>query len=161
MGKSELERRRRLAVQRVLEGWIQRDVARFLGVHEDTVGMWMRKHRQGGNAALAAVEPPPPESRLSEQQWQEAASWVRTPATQMGYENDLWSSRRVTDQIRKRFGVAFHFRYVSARLLAMGITPQKPEFRPRERVQPEIDRWVAEEWPRILKKRPTSVHISC
>ena len=36
------ETRRRLAVQRVNEGWSQKDVAAFLGVHAVTVSEWVQ-----------------------------------------------------------------------------------------------------------------------
>ena len=39
---AELEARRRLAVQRVGEGWRRADVAAFLGVHPETVAGWVR-----------------------------------------------------------------------------------------------------------------------
>ena len=49
---AEREARRRLAVQRVVEGWSQKDVAAFLGVHPVTVNAWVRAHRAGGDEAL-------------------------------------------------------------------------------------------------------------
>lgn len=49
-----MEARRRLAVQRVNEGWKRKDVAAFLGVHPETVSEWVRAHEAGGDAALAA-----------------------------------------------------------------------------------------------------------
>ena len=44
----ELEARRRLAVQRVEDGWTQRAVAAFLGVHPVTVAKWVARFRDRG-----------------------------------------------------------------------------------------------------------------
>jgi len=44
-----------LAVRRVAEGWTRKDVAAFLGVHPETVAEWVRAHKAGGDAALAAT----------------------------------------------------------------------------------------------------------
>jgi transposase len=41
----ELENRRRLAVTRVLDGYSQAEVARFLGVNSRTVRRWVADHR--------------------------------------------------------------------------------------------------------------------
>ena len=48
----ELERRRRLAVGRVKEGYAQQEVATFLGVHPRTVSRWVCAARVGGVEAL-------------------------------------------------------------------------------------------------------------
>jgi transposase len=58
----------------------------------------------------------------------------------------------VAHLIEKTLGVTYHLRYLNEWLTARGITPQKPRRMPRERDQAEIDRWVAEELPRIKKK---------
>jgi transposase len=42
---AELESRRRLAIERVGQGWTQKDVAEFLGVHHVTVKKWVARHR--------------------------------------------------------------------------------------------------------------------
>jgi transposase len=152
MSRSELENRRHLAVQSVREGYTQRAVARFWAVHEDTVGQWVRRCDRGGEQALIARERAARPSRLSDQQWRQVARWVEQNPMDFGYPNALWTSRRVADQIEKRFGVRFNYRYVSGRLLQMHISPQKPEHQPREKDQQEIDRWLKEDWPRILKK---------
>lgn len=141
-------------MRRVQEGYTQRETAAFLEVHEDTVGRWMRQCRQGGTAALEAVPHTGTPSRLSEGQWQEVCSWLGRNPQELGYPDELWTSRRVADQIAQRFGVRFHFRYVSGQLLRRRITPQKPAERPRERNEEQVQQWLEEEWPRILKKRP-------
>jgi len=58
---SELEQRRRLAVQRVAEGWQQKDVAAFLGVSECAVGRWaaeewQRLKKSGGRGRLPRAD---------------------------------------------------------------------------------------------------------
>ena len=157
----ELEHRRHLAVTRVKEGHTQRAVAAFLGVHEDTVGRWMRQERQGGQQALAALPRKGHPSRLSASQQQQVLSWLERSPSEFGYPTELWTSKRVADQIEKRFGIRYHFRYLSGWLKKRGISPQKPAEKARERDDAEIARWLAEEWPRILKKRPSPPPTSC
>ncbi len=54
---SELEKCRRLAVQRVLEGHPQTEVARFLGVDDRNIRRWMKAHRDEGEKGLATRWP--------------------------------------------------------------------------------------------------------
>ena len=80
------------------------------------------------------------------------------PATRPKLADDL--ARRAAELIRQKFGVRFHPSYLREWLSKRNYTPQKPARRPRQRDPAKIDRWVAEDWPRIQKRRgrtaPTS-----
>jgi transposase len=148
---AELEARRRLAVQRVSEGWGRRDVAAFLGVHPETVAEWVRAHRAGGDAALAAKPHPGRAPFLTPEQERQVLGWLADKPTAHGFRTDLWTARRVAELIRKRFGVRFHPHYLREWLTKRNHTPQKPARRPRQRDDEAIDRWLKTDWPRIKK----------
>jgi transposase len=157
---SELEARRRIAVTKIGEGWSQAAVAEFLGVHPVTVAKWMSRHRQQGDAGLTARPTPGRPRFLTHEQEQTVLRWLADKPTAHGFRTDLWTARRVADLIHRRFGVTFHRDYLRAWLRQRGYSPQKPRRRAKQRNQEAIDRWVAEDWPRIQKKRrrpmPTS-----
>ena len=157
---AELEARRRLAVQRVGEGWKRKDVAAFLGVHPETVGEWVRAHRVGGDAALAAKPHPGRKPFLTADQEKRVLGWLADPPTKHGFRTDLWTAKRVAHLIENRLGVKFHPHYLREWLAKRDYTPQKPARRARQRDQEAIDRWLKEDWPRIKKTpgggRPTS-----
>ena len=156
----ELENRRRLAVARVNQGYSQTEVARFLAVNVRSVRQWVADYRRDGEAGLAASTAPGQTARLTPEQAEVALGWLAKPATEFGFATELWTAPRVAHLIEKTFGVAYHPRYLNQWLTARGITPQKPRRVPRERDQAEIDRWVAEELPRIKKKSPKTGPIS-
>jgi transposase len=54
---TELENRRRLAVTRVLDGYSQAEVARFLGVNVRTVRPCVADYRRDGDTGLATKAP--------------------------------------------------------------------------------------------------------
>jgi transposase len=157
---AELEARRRLAVQRVSEGWKRKDVAAFLGVHPETVGEWVRAHAAGGDAALAAKPHPGRKPFLTLDQEKRVLGWLADRPTKHGFRTDLWTARRVAELIRKRLGVEYHPHYLREWLAKRGYSPQRPARRPRQRDQAAIDRWLRTGWPRIKKSagggRPTS-----
>ena len=72
-------------------------------------------------------------------------------AREPGYPTDLWTCPRVADLIRKRFGVDYHVDHIGRLLRSLGFSTQKPQRRAVERNEEEIQRWVAEDWPRIKK----------
>lgn len=154
-----LENRRRLAVERVNAGYSQCEVARFLDVDPRSVRRWIKAYRDGGVDALRTKPRPGRPPKLTAQQTDIVLSWFRRSPKDFGFRTELWTARRVTQLVQQYFGVSFNPRYICAWLMEHAITPQKPQRRARERDQARIDRWVAADWPRILKKGLTSVPI--
>ena len=157
---AELERRRRLAVQRVLDGYAVTEVARFLGVHVRTVHRWLQRHRDDPKQGLHAKLHRGPQPRLSLDQDLEVLSWLLNPATSFGFPTALWTAPRIALLIEEKMGVHFHPRYLNAWLRERGVTPQKPLLQPRERDPEKIQAWLADDWPRIKKKPLASRPIS-
>jgi len=151
----ELEARRRLAVTRVNEGWLQKDVAAFLGVSTKAVGKWVAAYRASGDDGLKAKPRTGPAPKLSARRERSVLSWLAKSPRAFGSKTDLWTTRRLAEVIAERYAVQFHPNYLAEWLTRRGHTPQKPETPAVERDNPAIARWVAEDWPRILKERAT------
>lgn len=152
---SELEALRLRAVQAVLNGQSQSLVARTLGVHPVTVAKWMARHRVDGAAGLAAKPTPGRPRYLTPKQDQQVRQWLADKPTAHGFPTDLWTARRVAELIRRKFDIPFHPHYLRAWLTQRGYSPQRPARRARQRNEPAIIHWVANDWPRIQKKRAT------
>src|SRR5689334_21687030 len=105
---AELEARRRLAVRRVNDGWTQKDVAAFVGVHPVTVAKWVARYRAEGDDGPRAKPTPGRPRFLTADQERQVLSWLAEKPTAHGFRTDLWTARRVAHLIRGRFGVAFH-----------------------------------------------------
>lgn len=151
---AELERRRRLAVTRIAEGWTQAQVAAFLGVHPRTVRDWWACHRADPEHGLESKPHPGRTPKLTADQEALVLGWFDRPATDFGFPNELWTAGRVAQLIQQRFGVRFHPHYLSAWLAQRRITPQKPEKQARERDPAKIEAWLAHEWVEVKKNWP-------
>jgi transposase len=149
----ELERRRRLAVQRVHEGKRPAQVAEFLGVHPSSVRAWWKAYQQYGDKALAAKPHPGRPPKLTLTRERQILNWLRKNPQSFGFATELWTAPRVAQVIERKFGVHFHPRYLNEWLTARGITPQKPQTVPRERDDDAIQRWRRHQWPRIQNAR--------
>jgi transposase len=156
-----LEERRRLAVQRVNDGWTQRQAAAFLGVSERAVGAWVAAWRARGDEGLKAKPHPGRKPFLTAQQAQQVLGWLLRPPTDFGFPDELWTARRVAQLIEDRLGVAFHPNYLREWLAKREHSPQRPAKRARERDEAAIARWVKKGWPRLKKKRAGSAPTSC
>jgi len=149
---AERERRRRLAVRRIGEGWPQTKVAAFLGVHPRTVRDWWARQRADAIHGLDAQPHPGRPRKLTAAQEATVLSWFGQSATTFGFPNELWTAARVAQLIQREFGVHFHPHYISTRLAQRRITPQKPTKQPRERDPAKIERWLANDWVEVKKK---------
>lgn len=155
-----LEYRRRLAVQRVEDGYSIAEVAEFLGVDPRSVRRWVTASRRLGAAGLAArpVAGRPP--KLGPVQEKIVGRWLADDPTQHGFSTALWTGPRLAALIEQEFGISFHPDYLAAWLRRRGYTPQKPRRVHRERDDEAIAGWLAQDWPRIKKRHgggaPTS-----
>jgi transposase len=146
-----LERRRRRAVALLEQGESPAVVARILGVQATSLHRWRRMARQGQD--LAAQPPSGAKRRLTDSQLGELEQLLLQGATAHGFPNELWTSARVAQLIHGHFGVQYHKDYVR-RLLQQRLdwTSHKPQRRARQRNDKEVERWQADEFPRILRE---------
>lgn len=148
---SELERRRRRAVELLEQGESPSTIARILGVHETSVHRWRRMARQG--PGLDAKPHPGRKPLLSPEQWVEVQRLLLQGAKHHGWPNDLWTADRVTALIKRHFGVDYHPEHVRSVLKErFDWSSHKPEVRAREQDDKEVARWLDDEFPRIARE---------
>jgi transposase len=147
---SALELRRRQAVQAVQAGDSVKDVARIIGVQPRSIYRWLFLAEKPDG--LAAKPHPGPATRLSLQQQLELEQLLCQGAKAHGWPNELWTTQRIADLIRRHFGISLHHDHVG-RFLHMRLrwSPQKPRRRARERNEEAIAQWKRDTFPAILE----------
>jgi transposase len=149
---SELEKRRKLAIQRFNEGYNTVDISDFLGVDSSTVRRWIRLYRKDGMKFLkikASSGRPPYLGRTQEKI---VLRWLRDDPRDFGFETGLWTCSRLVKLILEEFGVRFNDHYLANWLRKHGMTPQKPQRVPIKRNLKDILKWRAIRWPQLVKK---------
>src|ERR1700722_7290684 len=148
---SALEQRRRQAVQAVHAGDKVKDVARIIGVHPRTVSRWLAKAQTSDG--LAAKPHPGPATRLNPTQQRKLERMLLQGAKKHGWANELWTTRRIAELIRRTFGVSLLPDNVGRFLhKVLKWSPQKPRKKARERNERAIKRWQREKFPEIVEK---------
>ena len=101
---------------------------------------------------LAAKPHPGPATRLSLTQQQKLEQMLRQGAQAHGWPNQLWTTQRIAELIRRHFGVSLHHDHVG-RFLRQRLrwSPQKPRRRAREREEEAIAQWKSEKFPEIVE----------
>src|SRR5438309_1586534 len=108
---AELERRRRRGVELLNEGYRTVDVALFLGVERSSVYRW-RKAAERDPAGLAARPHPHRPAQLTAPQLQRLERLLAQGAAAHGWPNQLWTTARVAEVIRRHFHIGFHHDHV-------------------------------------------------
>lgn len=150
---AELETRRRLAGQLLLDGKEIGEVVEIVGASTSSVKRWKRMMKQGGVDALKSKPHPGPTPRLDAKQKQRLLEILRAGPRRAGYKTDLWTCGRVAATIAKNFRVSYHPSHVWKILRDMKWSCQKPEQRARECDEADQQRWREREWPRIKRGR--------
>ncbi len=145
---------RRLAVQAVLAGKTQVEVAKMYGVTRQAVGKWVKAHRLGSEPALKAKRQGRPKggSLLPWQAAQIAKAVVDHHPEQLKLPFFLWTREAVAKLIQRRFNKRLSIWTVGRYVKRWGFSPQKPVRRAFEQKPEEVQRWLEEEYPAIRQQ---------
>jgi len=118
-------------------------VAEVFGTDRVTIYRWLQRYQAEGEAGLYR-KPGSGRPRILEALTEnELRGFILRPASDFGYETDLWTVRRVQTIIEEKYGVRVSSNTVWRRLRDAGLTYQKPE-----RVYYELDERVRQAWAR-------------
>ena len=143
--------RRRRALALVDDGLSLNEVARRIGCQASSVMRWRDSRRRHGAAVFSVRFSPGRPPKLSAKQRGQLGKLLLKGAMANGFRTELWTTARVAQVIRQRFGVNYHRDHVGRLLAKMGWSAQKPERRALERNEARIQQWKEGEWPRIKK----------
>ena len=147
------EGRRLRAFELKQRGWKQTQIADALGVTEGAVSQWMKRATEEGVEGLRHKPPPGATPRLSEDERARLPELLARGAEAHGFRGEVWTCERVSEVIRKEFGVSYHPAHVSRLLKALRQSLQKPQRRAEQRDEEAIEHWKEKKWPSLKKGR--------
>lgn len=144
------------AVEAVLGGRTQTEVAELFGVTRQSVGQWVKAHRNEGQAGLKAQRRGRPKGsgrRLEPWQMAQVAKTLRDKMPeQVKLPFYLWTREAVVALAERRFRVRISVWTAGRYLKRWGFTPQKPMRRAYERSDEAVRRWLTEEYPAVRQR---------
>ena len=160
-----LETLRRRAVAMHEAGHSQVSIASALGVHENTIGRWLKTFRSVGAVGLKRRKRGrrPVEQRLLSETQEALVKKLITDncPDQLKLPFALWTREAVRDLIKARFDVTLALRTITDYLKRWSFTPQRPMKRATERQDAKIQKWLKQDYPKIrrrAKKEGAEIH---
>jgi transposase len=149
-----LRRRALLLIER--EGVSQGAAAKAVGVHRQTVNVWLKRYRERGEDGVLdgrRVSPRRGKGLLTAEEAGQVRAWVAggTP-DRLELPWALWTSRAVRELVERRFGKRLGLSTVQLYLKRWGMTPQKPVARAKERSPAAVQAWLERDYPAIAKR---------
>ena len=152
--QEELRRRALFLIEQ--QGLSQGQAAQMVGVHRQTVNIWLKRYRQRGEEGVLdgrRVSPRRGKGILSAEEAGQVRAWIveQTP-DRLGLPFALWTSRAVRELIEQRLGKRLGPTAVQLYLQRWGLTPQKPLARAKERQPAAIAAWLETSYPTIARR---------
>src|SRR3712207_3579336 len=152
--QEELRRRALFLIEQ--QGLSQGQAAQMVGVHRQTVNIWLKRYRERGEDGVLdgrRVSPRRGKGILSAEEANQVRAWIvgQTP-DQLGLPFALWTSRAVRELIERRFGKRLGLTAVQLHLRRWGMTPQKPLVRAKQRQPAAVAAWLAASYPAIARR---------
>ena len=121
-----------------------------MGITPRSLYRWLQNAKTPDG--LAGKPHPGSPTRLSVTQQKELEQYLLQGAQAHGWHNQLWTTQRIADLIRRKFGVSLHHDHVGRFLRErLRWSPQKPRRRARERDENAIKHWQSVTFPAILE----------
>jgi putative transposase len=129
LNRDDMEKRRLEAVQDLLRGLTQSNVARKFGVSRTTASRWNRALRQKGVDSLRKRRATGRPSRLTREQLALIPGLFAQGALVHGFEDNHWTTARLASVIECRLGVHYDHDHVGRLMQKLGL--REPRHRAR------------------------------
>jgi transposase len=142
------------AVEAVISGKKQVEIAQLFGITRQALGKWVKAYRENGSKALKAKRQGRPKggALLPWQAAQIAKTVIDRTPEQLKFPFYLWTRESVAQLIDQRFGKRLSIWTVGRYLKRWGFTPQKPLRQAIERDPVKVKKWLEKDYPAIRKQ---------
>jgi len=151
-----LEYLRKQAVVLRKQGQKQQEIANALGVSRVTVGTWLKNHKLHGNKSFAGKKRGrkfgDKRTLTSEQETKIQRIIQEKMPDQLKMPFALWNRNAIKELILSLYGIDMPIRTVGDYLSRWGFTPQRPLKRAYEQRPAEIEKWLNQQYPDIVKR---------
>ncbi len=155
----QLEKRRYRAIRLLRSIKNLSTVARLVHASVSSVFRWQQALAWEGRKGLSAKPVPGRPARLTTRQKERLIQYLLKGPQSVGYQTQLWTLKRITRLIQRKFQVRYHPGHVWKVLTQLGWSCQKPERRALPRDDVAIAHWKRYVWPQVKKELNALAHI--
>lgn len=137
------------AVRAVRRGMPMSDIADAYGTNRSTIYRWLKRFEKEGEDGLLRRPSSGRPRKLEDLTEGELRDIVLQPASQFGYESDLWTVGRLHVVIEQQYRVCVSKDTIWRRLREAGLTYQKPEREYYELDEESRQEWLRTDVPKI------------
>jgi len=134
------------------KGMTQQEVASIAGVSQGSISLWKKSYDRNGDNGLQRKKIPGRPRKMTDSQLRKIIFLLAKGPESFGYQNNLWTLKRITKMIKEEFGVSYHPGHVWKILRKLGLTHQRPEKRAVERDEDRVKEWKEKRWPELRTK---------
>lgn len=147
---------RRDAIKMVKRGDKKKDIAKFYGVHVNTIRDWWKLYKKEGKQSLTYKKRGAKSANKKllnpKQEFEIQQMITDTMPDQLKLDFALWTTKAIKELIMREFEINIGRRAIGNYLKSWGFTPQKPKKRAYEQCSKKVQKWLDEEYPAIKKK---------
>jgi transposase len=126
------------------------DILSVWNVSAQSVYTWLKEFVEKRWQSLDIGKAPGRPPRLTKTQKCQLSAWIKAGPEACGYPTGCWTSVFIQDLIYKKFHVLYNRFYVCELLHHLGFSRQKARFVSDHLDEAARQRWVEQEWPKIL-----------
>ena len=118
-----LEARRQRAIQMLADELSLNEIARRIGCNASSVMRWRDRWDALGDEGLKVRSSSGRPPKMNEQQKGELLQLLLQGPMAFGWRTDVWTTRRISTLIHKKFSIDYHFTHVARILHALDWSP--------------------------------------
>lgn len=156
---------RKRAIQLLKKGIKKHIIAETLGVANNTITEWTKKHKENGISGLKSkkkgVSSESKKLLKVEQEQLIQKKIIDVMPSQYKLNFALWTRNAVKQLVFQEFGIEISVNSMGEYLAKWGFTPQKPKKKAYEQRPAEVQKWLDEQYPIIkesAKKEEAEIH---
>lgn len=148
--------RRKTAFEMMDEGYTYANISKRVGIHYTTLSDWRKKRGsfekndyRGEKRGRGKDE----QKYLSKEQEEETLKAIKN-STPDKYDINyfLWSRKAIREFLIKKYKITLAFQTISKYTKRWGLSSQRPKKQASEQDAKKVEKWVKEEYPKILRK---------
>ena len=163
--KEEKEAIRIRAIRMHKQKKSQKEISILLGVHKNSVNKWVKQYKTHGVKGLKESKRGHQEGvgrLLTLKQEQEIQKIIvdKMP-DQLKLPFGLWTRKAIIELVKRTYKITIAVRTMGTYLQRWGFSPQKPKKKAYEQNSKAVQKWLKEEYPKIMqlaKKENAEIH---